>query len=430
MCDRLCPTLARLFAPPRSVDADPLLELPSAKEAPPSAGKPSDAPSDMSAMYSPLLSKQPPVPRVPSKLYKSFVANSVRDLSGQIAIVTGANSGLGYWTARALAAKGATVVLACRDVGKGRQAKAEIEADLRLTAGVEAVLEVAQLDLASFASVRAFAAAFRKAHGCVHVLVNNAGLMGVSRHLTADGWDVQLQVNHLAHFLLTYELFDLMLRAPGGARVVSHSSLAHKAGSPRINVDDLNEGGADGFCGLAGRIPAARPWVRYGQSKLANVLFALELHRRLQAAGLDARVKSVCAHPGFASTQLQQVAGGAGNMPGWRFFCKHFAQSAEDGALPLILAATHPLVESGAFYGPEKGTHGAPVRCKPAGHANDEAMARELWVRSELACGVHFAVGQDTPRAMPHTPEATPAKPSRDADDAPYTPFESEQLKR
>lgn len=343
------------------------------------------------ADYAPFLHRQPPVPSVRPRLYDAFVRDVLPDLTGRIAVVTGGNSGLGFWCAQALACKGATVVLACRDVARGRAAQGAIESAAR-AGHREALVDVIPLDLASFASVRTFARDFSARYSCLHMLVNNAGVMGVGRALTEDGWDIQLQVNHLGHFLLTAELWPALLRAPGGARVVSHTSIAHHAGRPRINAADPNEGAADGLCGLGQRIPGARPWVRYGQSKLANVLFALELDRRLQAAGLTERVQSISAHPGVAATNLHRVAGGAGSLPGWRFLSRHFAQAPEDGSLSLVLAATHPAVESGALYGPDRETHGYPVRRRPGGHATDEAMARELWVLSELATGAQFRI--------------------------------------
>lgn len=387
----VCPGLAALFGQrpaALSVDSDPLLEISPVQERPPKAEPHalSAGTTDAAAAGSSQLGA---AAYVPSELYRNFVRDVMPDLHGKVAIVTGANAGLGLWAARALAAKGATVVLACRDLSKANAAKVSLERELR-GEGVQARLEVSHVDLASFASVRAFAAGFRARHARLDLLLNNAGIMAADRSLTVDGWDVQLQTNHLSHFLLTRELLDMLLCAPDGGRVVSHSSLAHKAGTPRINTAALNEGAMDGLCGFAAALPGAAPYVRYGQSKLANVLFAFELHRRLAAAGLDKRVKSVCAHPGIAATSLFDAPMRAGTMPAFLSCLAPRMQAAEDGALPLLLAATHANVESGAFYGPEKEDRGFPVRCKAGGHANDPEMARELWVLSELACGCQF----------------------------------------
>ncbi|KAG8470678.1 hypothetical protein KFE25_009099 [Diacronema lutheri] len=391
----VCPSLALLMGRklPSTVDSDPLLEI---SPVPDREGAKLVAEPELAkaAGAGAVTVRQPGgALRAPSTMYASFVRDMVPDLAGQVAIVTGANAGIGFWAARALAAKGATVVLACRDLSKAAAAKAEIERALRDEAGLQAHVEVSHLDLASFASVRAFAVDFRARHDRLDMLLNNAGIMGVARSLTVDGWDVQLQTNHLSHFLLTRELFDMLARAPGGGRAVHHSSMAHKAGTPRINCEALNEGAMDGMCGLAGRLPGAAPFVRYAQSKLANVLFAFELDRRLIAAGLQGKVKSVCAHPGVADTHLFDAPTRTGSIPSFfRCFAPHM-QSAEDGALPLLLAATHGDVKSGGFYGPQHEFRGHPVRCKSGGHAQDARMARELWVLSELATGCRFLPG-------------------------------------
>jgi len=283
----LCPQMAAAlgYKSKSSVDVAPLLEISAVDDAA-DLKKPHTSPPPMSAAQAELGATL----HAPSSMYADFVRDVMPDLKGKVAIVTGANAGIGYWATRALAQKGCTVVMACRDLSKANAAKSQIVAELQEDTGVEALIEVTHLDLQSFASVRAFAADMKSRHaGGVHMLLNNAGIMGLEKILTADGWDVQLQTNHLSHFLLAHELLDLLARAPGGGRVVSHSSMAHKAG--RINAANLNEGAADGMCGLAGALPGAKPFVRYGQSKLANVLFAFELHRRLTAAGMDKKVK-------------------------------------------------------------------------------------------------------------------------------------------
>src|SRR5205823_8094665 len=215
-----------------------------------------------------------------------WAAEQIPDQGGRVAVVTGANSGLGRIVARELARAGARVTLACRDASKGERAAAEIG-----SAVADARLEVAKLDLASLESVRNFAQRFGAAHDRLDLLVNNAGVMAAPYRRTADGFELQLGTNHLGHFALTGELLA-MLRDQPGARVVTVSSNAHKAG--RIDFDDLQ--GERRY----------RRWRAYSQSKLANLLFMFELDRRAKAAGLE--LVSVAAHPGYAATNLQLSA--------------------------------------------------------------------------------------------------------------------------
>lgn len=396
----VCPAFAALFGRRKQslpdVDPDPLLELrPPLYEDATAGGKTLADAGEIAPVVLRTGAWRDPAPlaksaqHAPSMQFARFVREAMPTLTGHIAIVTGASSGTGFWCALALAARGATVVLACRNLAKADAAKERMD---KLCAAfglsTEGQVVVSHLDLASFASVRSFAADFRLRYAHLNHLVLNAGTIHAAKTLTADGWDVQLQTNHLSHFLLTQQLFEQLSRAPSGARVVSHSSRAHSLGTPRIAAD-LNAGALDGVCGLAGMI-APGGLVRYSQSKLANVLFCFELDRRLRAAGLGERVRSVAAHPGFAATGL------FGAEHGWlACISSRFAQPPEDGALPLLFAATRPDAKGGGFYGPSDAPGGLPVACEASGHAHDLEMARELWSISESACGCRFDVAPE-----------------------------------
>ena len=300
-----------------------------------------------------------------------WTEDNLPDLHGRRAIVTGANSGLGFETARALAQRGAAVTLAVRSVAKGEDAAARIRA-----VAPAADVRVAELDLASLASIRAFAATWRAEHADgLHLLVNNAGVMAIPRRETADGFEMQLGTNHLGHFALTGLLHDALTP---DARVVTVSSLMHWVGAMRF--DDLM--GARRY----------NAWLAYGQSKLANLLFTMELHRRLEAAG--SRVLAMAAHPGFAATNLQLVAptmrgssiGVQANALGNRLF----AQSAAMGALPSLFAATASALPGNTFAGPSRLSRGYPRAVGRSARARDAVVARRLWDVSEELTGVRF----------------------------------------
>lgn len=298
---------------------------------------------------------------------------TVTDQSGRTALVTGANSGIGFHTASRLAQAGATVLLACRNPDKAADAVARIAA-----AAPDATVEVVALDLSSLASVEQAAAEVRERHDRLDLLINNAGVMAIPRSETTDGFETQLGTNHLGHFALTGRLLDLVLATPD-SRIVSVSSTAHKMG--KMNFDDLQ--GARRY----------RKWGAYGQSKLANLLFTYELQRRLKAA--DASTKAVAAHPGWSATNLQThgrgVDGGLGlrlNELGNRLF----AQSDEMGALPTLFAATDASVVAGGFYGPGGlfEIQGLPKRVESTKASHDREAARQLWTVSEELTGVRF----------------------------------------
>jgi NAD(P)-dependent dehydrogenase (short-subunit alcohol dehydrogenase family) len=292
----------------------------------------------------------------------------IPDQSGRTAVVTGANSGLGLVTARELARAGATVVMACRNLDKGHAA-----VDAIRSAVPQAQLQLDELDLASLASVRSFADRFTATRDGLDLLINNAGVMAPPRRLTADGFELQFGTNHLGHFALTGLLLP-QLEGREDARVVTLSSTAHRTG--RIAFDNLN-GDRHYF-----------RWRAYGQSKLANLLFALELDRRLRASG--STVKSLAAHPGYAATNLQSAAAPLVDRLVMKVANAVVAQSDEMGALPTLYAATEPGLEGGIYVGPDgiAEQRGYPKIVQPNGAARDEETARRLWELSADLTGV------------------------------------------
>jgi NAD(P)-dependent dehydrogenase (short-subunit alcohol dehydrogenase family) len=303
-----------------------------------------------------------------------WTAAEIPDLSGRTAVVTGANSGLGYQTARQLANHGAHVVLACRDAKRGEDAKAGIAQSVP-----DASVEVAALDLADLESVRGFAQAYAAGHSGLDILVNNAGVMAIPARITVDGFEMQFGTNHLGHFALTGLLMPSLLTRPG-ARVVTLSSLMALMG--RIRFDDLQA-----------RRRYER-WPAYGQSKLANQLFAFELDRRARARGLD--LISVAAHPGYASTNLQSAGA---KMAGRKLQARVMevgnaviGQSSSQGALPALYAASAEGVAGGEYFGPRGfgGLRGRPRRYRLIRAGRNPETARRLWEVSEELTGVHY----------------------------------------
>jgi NAD(P)-dependent dehydrogenase (short-subunit alcohol dehydrogenase family) len=295
------------------------------------------------------------------------------EISSQLdktAVVTGATGGLGYETALALAKAGAEVVLTGRDDRKGRSAIEKISHEV-----TGAKVSYQHLDLASLASVADFAQRMQ-ARPSLDLLINNAGVMALPRRqTTADGFEMQFGTNHLGHFALTARLLPLLRRA-SGPRVVSVSSLAHRTGF--IDFGDLQ--GARVYS----------PWKAYGQSKLATLMFALELQRRSDAAGWN--LISSAAHPGFARTGL--FASGPGGLLSLAtdFAAPFFGHSAADGARPILFAATSPQAKPGAYYGPGGmgELRGAPAPALIMPQARDAAAAARLWDVSEQLAGTSF----------------------------------------
>jgi NAD(P)-dependent dehydrogenase (short-subunit alcohol dehydrogenase family) len=299
-----------------------------------------------------------------------WTADQIPDQHGRLAVITGANSGLGLVIARELARAGARVVLACRNTDKGDAAAREINA-----AVPNASVEVSSLDLGSLDGVRAFAARFDVDHDGLDLLINNAGVMAPPRRTTDDGFELQLGTNHLGHFALTGLLIPAM-EGRADARVVTMSSGAHKIG--KIDFDDLQ------------RERHYNRWRAYGQSKLANLMFALELDRRLRAAGSP--LLSLAAHPGYAATNLQSAAAPTLDRLLMAVSNRVVAQSAEMGALPALYAATQRGLAGGTFIGPDgiAEQRGYPTEATPSGAARDEDVARRLWEVSEELTGVRF----------------------------------------
>lgn len=294
----------------------------------------------------------------PAVMPDRWTAADLPGLSGRTVVVTGANSGIGLVTARALARVGAHVVLAVRDLERGQAAAASITGSA----------EVRRLDLADLASVRAFADGW---DGDVDVLINNAGVMAIPQRRTVDGFEMQFATNHLGHFALTNLLLPCVTD-----RVVTVSSSAHRMG--RIVVDDLNW-----------ERRRYRRWAAYGQSKLANLLFTLELQRRLTAAGSS--VLALAAHPGYAATNLQSHTGSAVSSMVMAVANRVIAQSDAQGALPTLFAATQDL-PGGSYVGPDgfQETRGHPTLVSCSAAATDSGTAAALWTASERLTATSF----------------------------------------
>jgi NAD(P)-dependent dehydrogenase (short-subunit alcohol dehydrogenase family) len=306
-----------------------------------------------------------------------WTAAEIPDQHGRTAVVTGSNSGIGLIAARELARARAQVVMACRDTTKADLAARDI-----MTASPSGTVQVATLDLSSLDSIRTFAEQFKAGHQELDLLINNAGVMVPPRRETADGFELQFGTNHLGHFALTGLLIESM-EGRSDARVVTVSSGAHRMG--RIDFEDLQA-----------EKRYAR-WRAYGQSKLANLLFALELDRRLRAAG--STVRSLAAHPGYAATNLQSAAVPQPDRMLMAFTNRVFAQSAEMGALPTLYAATFPGLEGGTYIGPDgfMEQRGYPTVVGTTAAARDEGVARRLWEVSEELTGVSFLLPAPTP---------------------------------
>ncbi len=291
---------------------------------------------------------------------------SIPDQTGQVAVVTGANTGLGFETARALAEHGATVVLAVRDVEKGKQAAA------RMTGNVT----VQELDLTSLESIRAAAADLHAMHVGIDLLINNAGVMCTPKQTTQDGFELQFGTNHLGHFAFTGLVLDLLLPAPD-SRVVTVSSLAHKIRAG-IHFDDLQ------WERSYGRVAA------YRQAKLANLMFTYELQRRLSWHGTTI---AVAAHPGLANTDLMRSSPSAMRLIS-PLIALLMSQSADRGALPTLRAATDPAVLGGQYYGPDRrgGYRGHPQVTTSSPESYDVTIQQRLWEVSERLTDVKFPV--------------------------------------
>jgi NAD(P)-dependent dehydrogenase (short-subunit alcohol dehydrogenase family) len=305
----------------------------------------------------------------------TWTTNDIPDQTNRVAIVTGANSGLGYETSLALAQKKATVVMACRNMDKGESAKNQV-----LEHVPDAKIDLRTLDLSSLASVRDFAAGFKNDYDRLDLLMNNAGLMALPRRETADGFESQFGVNHLGHFALTGVLLDRLL-ATDNSRVVNVSSGAHKM-YPQIN-----------FADLMGEKEYKR-WDAYGQSKFANILFTKELQRRFEH--VTTSCIAVAAHPGIAATKLQTTTAATADASWLEVFLLSrvtplLGQSPAAGALSQLRAATALDVTGSQYYGPKWwGIRGAPILEEPHKNTQDTEMASQLWDVSCELTGVDY----------------------------------------
>jgi protochlorophyllide reductase len=305
----------------------------------------------------------------------------IPDLGGRIAVVTGANSGLGEATVTALAGCGARVVMACRDRGKAEAARKRV---LAATGADPGLLSVGALDLGTRASVAAFAEEFVAGHDRLDILINNAGLGFLNESRTVDGFETTFAVNHLGHMALTLRLLPLLARAEG-SRVVSVSSNGYRVGRIRLSDPNFNDGGY-------GRTRA------YTQSKMANVLFALELHRRLRAAGREGPA-SIAAAPGGGRTSLGTKDTSRAMLAVGKLSRVLPSPSIEEGAGPQLRAATDPAARSGELYGPSRlSAFGPPVLWTPTERAADEETARRLW-RTSMEMLAMDEPSELTPRA-------------------------------
>ncbi|ALG09071.1 SDR family NAD(P)-dependent oxidoreductase [Kibdelosporangium phytohabitans] len=300
-----------------------------------------------------------------------WTAADVPAQNGRTAVVTGANTGIGFEAAKVLAARGAAVVLAVRDTAKGKAAAEKIT-----SASPGADVRVQRLDLSSLDSIRTAADQLRADHNRIDLLINNAGVMYTPKQTTADGFELQFGTNHLGHFAFSGLLLDMLLPVPD-SRVVTVSSVGHRIRAA-IHFDDLN------WERSYSRVGA------YGQSKLANLLFTYELQRRLSGRG---KTNALAAHPGASNTELMR------NMPSVPRVAANlvvplFAQPATEGALPTLRAATDPVALGGQYYGPSGFAEGrgAPVLVRSSAQSHDAELQRRLWTVSEELTGVKFPV--------------------------------------
>ncbi len=306
----------------------------------------------------------------------SWTATDIPSLDGRTALVTGANGGLGLETARELARKGAHVVMAARDLEKAGSAEADIRAELP-----DASLEIVPLDLGSLESVREAATRVLADHPRIDILVNNAGLMAMPERRTEDGFEMQLGVNHLGHWVLTARLMPAVLAAPA-ARVVSVTSTAHHMARA---VDPANPHLEDNY----------GPWKSYGQSKLANFHFGIGLQDRFERAG--AAASSLLAHPGLSNTDLQARTTRENEDDFWgKFFHGMSSRQGMDpprGALSQLRAATDPEAKGGEFYGPLWVNSGPPVRKPILRRLGMQRAIAKLWQVSERETGETLEIG-------------------------------------
>lgn len=335
---------------------------------------------------------------IKNRWYDDWIQD-IPDLTDKVAIVTGCNSGTGFWAANALASKGCNVVMACRSVEKATAAKNEI-----LSRYPNAKLDVLPMDNMDLSSVRLFAKSFHAKYDRLDYLLHNAGVMSQPLIKSKDGFDIQFQTNHLAHFLLTKLVWNKLVESPGQARVVFHSSSAHSLLSPKFDRNQMIYPSYSwGFFGInffivnvvmpLSGMSAVDRWLRYGVSKLCNILMMRELERKIAVAHYDKmadKVISVACHPGYANTALQYEARDFFWFYKWGN--RLFAQSAADGSLPLLHATIGASVRNGDYIGPRYFSMGPPRKERVQGYGENRNMAASLWEYSEECVGETFDV--------------------------------------
>jgi NAD(P)-dependent dehydrogenase (short-subunit alcohol dehydrogenase family) len=297
---------------------------------------------------------------------KAWIDLNVHDLTGKLVIVTGANSGIGYEAAKIFAARGATLIMACRNLGKSQK-----PFDFVRQASSAKTVELLELDLSDFKSIRSFASKVHDSYPAVDILVNNAGIMAVPYGKTVDGHELQFGTNHLGHFMLTGLLSDMVTRNPG-SRVVTTTSIAHFNG--RINFDDLNSEKC------YNRMRA------YRQSKMANLLFAYELQRKLSEC--NQKTISVAVHPGISATSIVKLPPLIDRLK------DAVLMSAEKGCLPILMGATNQELKGGEYIGPDgfRQAFGYPAVLNSNAMSKDRVLAERLWNVSEEITGIKFNI--------------------------------------
>jgi NAD(P)-dependent dehydrogenase (short-subunit alcohol dehydrogenase family) len=336
--------------------------------------------------------------QIENRWYDEWIEHNMPDLTGKVCVVTGGDSGIGYWAVNALAGANCLVILASRFMKEGNEAKQRI-----LEAHPNARIDVFEMENMDLSSVRSFANKFLGRYGRLDYLINNAGVMAKPLIQSKDGYDIQFQTNHLAHFLLTRLLWERMLSSPGQSRIVIQSSVAHKFGSPVFDKNRMEHPTYNwGWFGLNVLVkyvafPAmgfleTENWLRYGVSKLCNVLMMRELQRKIEAKSLKGKVLSLACHPGWASTPLHR--GAAHAMKDWRKMSSLYGQSAADGSLPLLMAIVSSDMQNGDYVGPTgRGElEGPPGKVKVGGNGNNKKMAKSLWEYSEECIGEPFEI--------------------------------------
>ena len=331
-------------------------------------------------------------PIVPSVHFPVFFT-SMPNLKGKTFVITGTTSGTGKIAAQAIAQKDGRVIMLNRPSSRSKAAQEAIS-----SAAPNAEVHTVDCDLQSFASVRAASVHITDlcSESGIYALINNAGIMAMPDEATEDGFDTQMQTNHLSHFLLTYKLMPLFHKAVeihGEARIVNHSSIARK-GSKKLEAKYLEKNGGNLGGNGASMIFNGARWVRYSQTKLANAAFTAALHKKLQEK--TSKIKALVAHPGWANTELQVTTGKNGGMASWTgLFAKFVSQSEEDGTLGILSAAVLPDAQSGMFYGPGMGMMASKGEAKPypleKQYDNDQTI-NLIWEKSCTAIGEQFTI--------------------------------------